>query len=204
MTPAALLPWAALYLYAARSVRWPRRRTLAFVGGLIALGAAAALGDQPLARHMFSHVLIVGVAAPLLVLGAPVGLALRALPRAERHRLAHLLRARPLRTLLHPVAAWLAFVATQIAFHLPPLLDLAPRHPLLHAAPLRSVYLLAAMPAVDVAGVYLMATGRGAAGAVMLAGSMPLALAAVAATWKWLSAEEARARRKEALGAAAN
>jgi hypothetical protein len=58
------------------------------------------------------------------------------------------------------------------------------------------------MPAMDVSGVYLMATGHGAAGAVMMIGSMPLALAAGVVGWRWLGLEEARAKRREALGAA--
>ncbi len=67
---------------------------------------------------------------------------------------------------------------------------------------MRAAYLLTAMPAMDVSGVYLMAQGHGSAGAAMMAGSMPLALAAGVLFWRWLVAEEATTRRREALGAA--
>jgi putative membrane protein len=226
----ALVPAAAVYLLAARRSDWPLRRSAAFLAGLAALAVAAGLGDQPLARHMAAHALIVCAAAPLLVLGAPVSLALRALPRVQARELAALIRRPPLSLLVHPAFAWTAFVGLQLAFHVTPLFRLALHHPAVHviehaafllsalcfwdcaigadpipqrpAAPLRALYLLAAMPAMDVAGVYLMAIGHGAAGAVMMAGSMPLALAAGLIAWRWIEVEEGRAKQSEALGAA--
>ncbi len=227
---AALAPVATLYLLAVRGHSWPRRRSAAFVAGLGLLAVAAALGDDPLALHMAVHALIVCGAAPLLVLGAPMSLALRTLPQAQGRELAALMRSRPLRWLVSAPVAWTAFVVLQLAFHVTPLFGAALHHPLLHAiehaafllsalafwdcmigidpvparppAPMRALYLLSAMPAMDVAGVYLMAIGDGAAGAAMMAGSMPLALAAVLVGWRWLDLEEARAKRRDALGAA--
>jgi putative membrane protein len=227
---AALAPIAAIYLLAARGCGWPRRRAAAFLAGLALLGVAAGLGDDPLARHMAAHALMVCGAAPLLVLGAPVSLALRRLPRAEARELAALIAARPLRWLVNPLIAWALFVAVQLAFHVTPLFAAALDHPLLHALehaaflvsalafwdcaigtdpipgrpspPLRALMLLTAMPAMDASGVYLMAIGHGAAGAAMMVGSMPLALAAGVVGWRWLDLEETRAKRREALGAA--
>jgi putative membrane protein len=227
---ALLAPAALIYLLAARGCGWPRRRAAAFCAGLALLALAAGLGDHPLARHMAAHALLVCGAAPLLVLGAPVSLALRRLPRAEARELAAVIAARPLRWLVNPVVAWTAFVAIQLAFHVTPLFEAALRQPLLHATehaafllsalafwdcaigtdpvpgrpsvPLRALMLLGAMPAMDVSGVYLMAVGHGGAGAVMMLGSMPLALAAGLVGWRWLGLEEARAKRREAVGAA--
>jgi cytochrome c oxidase assembly factor CtaG len=226
----ALAPAAALYLLAARSTEWPLRRSAAFIAGLAMLGVAAGLGDHPLARHMAAHAAIVCGAPPLLVLGAPVSLALRTLPRRQARELAALIRRPPLAWLVRPAFAWVAFVGLQLAFHVTPLFRIALHDPVVHgiehasfllsalafwdcaigvdpiprrpAAPLRALYLLAAMPAMDVAGVYLMAIGHGSAGAVMMAGSMPLGLAAGLVAWNWLELEEGRAKRSEALGAA--
>ena len=177
---AVLAPIAAIYLLAAHGCGWPRRRAAAFLAGLALFAVAAGLGDEPLARHMASHALMVCGAAPLLVLGAPVSLALRRLPRAEARELAALIAARPLRWLVNPVIAWALFVAVQLAFHVTPLFAAALDHPLLHALehaafllsalafwdctigtdpipgrpspPLRALMLLTAMPAMDASG----------------------------------------------------
>lgn len=231
MVEALLLaaPAATAYLAAAARIRWPQRRCAAFLAGLGLFVAAAAIGDDPLARHMAGHALLVCGAAPLLVLGAPVTLALRALPRHQARRLAALLHSGAVRYFVHPAVAWTGFVVAQLAFHVTPLFEVALADPIVHvvehavflatalpfwacavgadplpgrpSAPLRALYLLAAMPAMDISGVYLMAVGHGGAGAAMLAGSMPLALAATLVAWRWLQAEESRARRSEALGA---
>jgi putative membrane protein len=225
-----LAPAAAVYLLAARGRAWPQRRSAAFIAGLALLAAAAGLGDHPLARHMAAHAVLVCGAAPLLVLGAPVSLALRALPRTQARELAALIRRPPVALLVHPAVAWTAFAGLQLAFHVTPLFRIALHDPTVHliehaaflisalcfwdcaigvdpipqrpAPPLRALYLLAAMPAMDIGGVYLMAIGDGSAGAVMMAGSMPLALAACLVAWRWIELEEGRAKRSEALGAA--
>src|SRR2546423_8214992 len=108
---------AALYLGAASRVRrWPARRSAAFAAGLLAAVAALALSDRGLAVHMAGHCLLVAVAAPLLVLGRPVSLALRASPR-RRERLLAILRGRTARAVLNPAVAWVGFVGAQLAFH---------------------------------------------------------------------------------------
>lgn len=107
LAAAALLYTAAAGRSAARG-RWPRPRLLAWYGGLAA-AAAGLLG--PLAGHadFRAHVaghLLLGMLAPvLLVLAAPVTLALRALPADRARRLSALLRSRPVRLLTFPVTA---------------------------------------------------------------------------------------------------
>ncbi len=128
-----VLPLGALYAIGAARSRWPLRRSACFISGLVALAAAAALGDEPLARHMAAHALIVCAAAPLLVLGAPVTLALRALPRDQARSLSLLFASRPVRALATLPVAWLAFVAVQLAFHVTPLFEAALSDPILHA-----------------------------------------------------------------------
>jgi cytochrome c oxidase assembly factor CtaG len=77
----------------------------------------------------------------------------------------------------------------------------------------RFACLLLAMPPGDAVGVWLVASGGSgyegvspagarAAGVVMLAASIPLALAAAAVAWQAISAEERRRRRQELLHAA--
>src|ERR671930_1430892 len=109
---AGLLASAALYLHGVRRVRSPDRklanRTACFLGGLAVLWVALqspvdAYADTRLAVHMVQHLLLTMVAAPLLVLGAPVTLALRACsPAFRRRRLLPLLRSRPVRLLATP------------------------------------------------------------------------------------------------------
>lgn len=128
----ALLPIlvaAVLYLGAVRTERrratrdWPAIRTVTWLLGL-ALAAACFVG--PLAdaahtgfvAHMFVHLVAAMVAPLLLVLAAPVTLALRALDVGQPRRLSRLLRSPVARVVVHPVAAsalnvgslWLLFV----------------------------------------------------------------------------------------------
>jgi putative membrane protein len=127
----ALLPLVAVALaYAAgvrRARRWPARRTAAFAAGLamlaIALAALDGAAGRELRAHMVQHLLIVVVAAPLLVLGAPVQLALRAgVPGVPA-----------MGALVHPAVGWTALTATTLATHLTGVYDLALRSPPVHA-----------------------------------------------------------------------
>jgi putative membrane protein len=120
------------YALAARRVRrWPARRTAAFAGG-VALVAVALLGldeaaHRTLRAHMAQHLLLVFGAAPLLVLGSPVALALRATGARAR-------RVLRLGALAHPLAGWLALVGVMAVTHLTRLYDAALAYPALHAA----------------------------------------------------------------------
>jgi len=73
------------------------------------------------------------VAAPLLVLAAPVRLLLRHLPRDAARRVARALRSRPARVLAHPAAGLAAFAGTLAVVHLPAVYDLAERTAAVHA-----------------------------------------------------------------------
>jgi cytochrome c oxidase assembly factor CtaG len=139
--------------YAAAAARVPaarRRGAIAFAAGLAVLlvavdGPPDVLAEVSFTAHMTQHLLIQLVAAPLLVLGAPVGLLLRADPPwAPRRYLARLLRTRPARLLAHPLTGVSVFSGVLLLTHLTPLYDLALRSPAVHGAE-HAAYLVAAL-----------------------------------------------------------
>jgi putative membrane protein len=116
-----------------------RPSQLAFLGtGIVVLIAAVlpgvdAAADRQLSVHMVQHLLIVFVAAPLIVAGAPVRLALRTLPHGGRDALVRVLHSRVVHALGHPVVAWSIFAAVILGTHIPGFYDLALREPVVHA-----------------------------------------------------------------------
>ena len=136
------LPLAAALAYGLgirRARRWPALPALAWAAGVLALAAALAppmheWADARLAGHMVQHGLLAMVAAPLLVLGAPIRLALRVLRRPARRRLARVLHSRAARVVAQPAFGWTALTAVTLGTHLTPLYDLAVRDDALHAA----------------------------------------------------------------------
>ncbi|HEY4440108.1 MAG TPA: cytochrome c oxidase assembly protein [Candidatus Elarobacter sp.] len=128
---------------------FPARAAYAFAGGLASLGGALlgpldVLADGSLAWHMLQHLTLVGLAAPLLILGAPLRLALAALPARGASALARVLHSLPVRVLTHPAVAWLQFAAILYATHFSPLYEGALEHPAIHAAE-HAVYLTSAL-----------------------------------------------------------
>lgn len=195
---AGLLVTGALYVRGVRRVRRPDRklanRAACFLGGLVVLWVALqspidAGADLRLSVHMVQHLLLIMAAAPLLVLGAPVTLALRASrPGFRRRWLLPLLRSRPLRLLTTPAVAWVQFTLVLWASHFSPLYDMALRNDGVHALehllyvtsavlfwspvvgidpsprrlshPARLLYLFLAMPQISFLGLALWGTDR--------------------------------------------
>jgi cytochrome c oxidase assembly factor CtaG len=156
-----------------------------------------------LAEHMLLHCLLVAVLAPAAVLASPIRITVST-------RLGRLLTA--------PLFAWLLFVGTQVAFHVAGLyrssgwVDAVSHFVYLGTAllfwevaigstlqPRRlrglgpAIYLIVAMPALDLSAAWLMAHGEPGAGAAMVAGMMPVGLVAAASAWSAAREEEARA-----------
>jgi cytochrome c oxidase assembly factor CtaG len=154
---------------------------------------------------MIEHSAIATVLAPLLVL-----LLRGSLPR------------------VHPLVAWPLFVGTLWLLNVPGALDWIMMRPLAHAAAdlvvlgvavvfwmpvlarrrsLRGLgagaYLIAAGMASDLIGAWYMAMGETVAGVAMVAGMLPLGVAAVVVTWAGLVQEERRAVRWERYADAA-
>lgn len=140
--------------------------------------------DRLASLHMMQHVALTLVAAPLLAAGAPMTLALGWARGGTRAGLVRVIRSAPVAALSRPVSSWLLFVGVIVGWHLSPLYEESLRHPLLHELehlllltsavlfwaqvvgvdPLphrlgpigRMLYLLAAMPAMSVIGLWLV------------------------------------------------
>jgi putative membrane protein len=193
MIAALLAAGGLVYAAGVRSDRaWPWRRTAAWFAGLATIGVALlssldAHAHTSMHAHMVQHLLLVIVAAPLLVAGAPLALALRT-SVAARPGLVALLRSRVLALALHPAAVVALLTLVMALSHLPAVYDTALDHPALHAGehlvyllsallfwttvlgvrPLphrrstlaRMLALLAAMPGMALTGVALMSTAH--------------------------------------------
>ena len=117
--------------------RFPLWRLLAFLGGTATLWFAIAspldgISSFLLSAHMVQHMLLLFVAPPLVLLGAPLLPLLRGLPRVfARDGLGPFLAWPPLRKsgylLTNPAVCWLAMAVTLIAWHVPTAFELALR-----------------------------------------------------------------------------
>jgi cytochrome c oxidase assembly factor CtaG len=113
------------------------------MGGLISLWIAVGsplsmLDDDLLWIHMVQHILLMTVAAPLILLGAPALPFLHGLPHSfVRGALGRFLRWPPVqglgRILTHPAFCWLAAMGALVAWHVPALFDLGLRSNAWHA-----------------------------------------------------------------------
>ncbi|MBO0915905.1 cytochrome c oxidase assembly protein [Streptomyces laculatispora] len=129
----------ALYGYAVVRLRrrgdgWPVNRTVFFVIGVlsIALVMCTKLNDYGMVMfsvHMVQHMVISMLSPILLLLGAPVTLALRALPvaargsKGPRELLLMLLHSRYMKIITHPVFTIPLFIASLYGLYFTPLFD---------------------------------------------------------------------------------
>jgi putative copper resistance protein D len=192
-----LLAAGIAYVRADRRVRATRRgrpsRRRLFLAGLGVVFAALqtpidAGAATSFAVHMIQHLLLTMVAAPLLVLSAPVTLALQATTPQRRRRLLSALHSAPVRLLSAPIAAWSLFVVVLWGTHFTALYELTLRSPGIHALehlvylatavlfwipvvgldpapaglshPARILYLFLAMPAMAFLGLALFSANR--------------------------------------------
>ena len=115
-----------------------RGRMACFGAGLLAIivavdGPPDVLSDASFSAHMVQHLLLQLVAAPLLLLGGPLVLLLRADPPwLPRRVLSPVLRSRTVRVLAHPVTALGVFTVVLVGAHLSPLFNLALEHDWIH------------------------------------------------------------------------
>lgn len=144
----ALVVAAFTYLLGLREARRrgrqpvPAWRVTAFFGGLVAvafvlLGPLDTWNDELFFIHMLQHLILMIVAAPLLLLGRPVQVALQALsPGHSRTIIGALFRRnwiRQLATLVtHPMTVFLAFNLNLALWHLPAMYTRALESELVH------------------------------------------------------------------------
>jgi putative membrane protein len=116
---------------------WPRARTVCWLTGTAAVlagsaGPLATAAHGDFRAHAVAHVLVGMLGPLLLVLGAPVTLALRALPVAAARRLTGVLRSRPLRVLTEPAVAVVLDLGGLWLLYRTPLLGWTHAHPGVH------------------------------------------------------------------------
>jgi putative copper resistance protein D len=117
--------------------RHPRWRTAAVLTGLATLALALlspieAYEGSLFSVHMLQHMVLELVAAPLLLLGAPATLALRAASPGVRRALLSILHSRLVAAVSFPLLAWIAFAAVNWGWHFSGLYNEALENPGLH------------------------------------------------------------------------
>ena len=123
-----------------RGDRWPVGRTIAWLSGcsmlLVATSSGVrAYGSAMFSVHMADHMALNMFIPVLLVLGAPITLALRALhsaakdqPPGPREWLLWMVHAPATRFISHPVTAFMIFVGSLYAVYFTPLFDTLVRY----------------------------------------------------------------------------
>src|SRR6266446_9641664 len=128
-----------LILHRTLPERFPAWRLIAFLAGLGTVWLAIAspldaFSGLLLSAHMVQHLLLMSVAPPLILLGAPFLPLLRGLPRKiARDGVGPFLVWPALRrignTITHPLNCWIAMAVTLVAWHTPAAFALALRTP---------------------------------------------------------------------------
>lgn len=119
---------AALYLWGVERLRrggvqWPLGRTLSFlIGGLgtlsfVTMSGIGAYDETLFSVHMMQHMTLAMVTPIFLALGAPVTLALRALPSGGRRRLNKVLHWKIARLYMNPLVGFMIFVGSPWALY---------------------------------------------------------------------------------------
>ena len=136
---ACLVAWylACRQRLARREREWRHGRTVAFVLGVVAIVIATESGlasydDSVFTMHVIQHLLLMNLAPILLVLGAPMTLALQASHRPTQQRLLRLLHSRVVEAITFPVVAAVITYVTMIIYFLTPVYVFSEQHPLVH------------------------------------------------------------------------
>lgn len=143
-----LLAAASAYAFGLHRLReagqreWPVWHSVFFFSGLAAttvalLGPIDTFNDEVFFLHMIQHIVLMDMAAPLILLGRPVQLALRAIPRQHSKTLVRMvIRPRTARGILTfltlPVVVALIYNGTLVSWHMPGLYVAALESDLVH------------------------------------------------------------------------
>jgi cytochrome c oxidase assembly factor CtaG/polyferredoxin len=127
--------WLAARLTRARQL--PDWRALCFVGGLLSLWLAIAspldaLGGLLLSAHMAQHFILMSVAPPLIVLGAPTVPLLRGLPKSVMQEIVAPWSGvgwirKSGKFIFHPAFGWLSMNLAYVGWHIPAAYELTLR-----------------------------------------------------------------------------
>jgi putative copper resistance protein D len=158
---------------AERGRRWPSPRSAAFAAGLgiIVLATQSGLAEYDRALfslHVVQHVMLGMIAPILLVLGAPITLALQASRRPVQLRLVRALHSRPLTVLTHPATVWVLFGGTLVVLYFTGLYELSLRHDSVHALVHAHFVIVGCLVMGYVVGVDSFGTSRFGYGARLL------------------------------------
>jgi len=153
-----LIAAAVVYLWAVRRVDardpghpWRRRCTVSFLSALalswfVLLGPVGFYDDTFFWAHMVQHIALMMIIAPLLLLGSPVLLLLRACtPAVRRTWVLPVLRGRVLTFLTRPAVGWLVFAGVLVGTHFSPFYEFSLEHPAVHTFVEHPLYLTAAL-----------------------------------------------------------
>lgn len=120
----------------------PSWQVLSYFGGLLIVAVALmgpldTFNDELFFLHMLQHLALMQLAAPLILLGRPVQLGLKAISvKRSGPVLKTVLRRRPVRAVLSvitmPLVAVIAYNANLVAWHVPGFYDAALRSDLIH------------------------------------------------------------------------
>ena len=116
-----------------RGRRWSRKRTVAFLSGLVAIVIAlqspvATFTMEYFQAHVIQHLLLMVIGPPLLAMGAPMTLALQTSSRSGKVRILAILNSGPFRVLTHPIPVWILYYFSMFAFFLTFALGFAMNH----------------------------------------------------------------------------
>lgn len=122
-----------------RGVAWSPWRVVCWLGGLvivlIATSSAVGVYDDTLfSAHSVQHMLLQMLAPVLLVVAAPMTLALRTMPLRPRQGLLAITHSRPARFLAHPAVAFAIFGLSQFVVYYTPLYEASLRNDWIHNA----------------------------------------------------------------------
>lgn len=111
-----------------RTTGWHPLATMSFFLGLGTLLLAASGPPMAWAHiffwpHMVQHLLIMMVAVPLMVLGSPITLLVRASSADIRRSVLRSLHSRAVRILTNPILTWLLFAGTLLITHVPAVME---------------------------------------------------------------------------------
>jgi putative membrane protein len=109
-----------------------------FSAAVALLSPIHALSESLFFMHMTQHEILILVAAPLIVLGKPLFVCLKALPQSTAGKLSRIARSTPLRQtsslITAPLSAWLLHAAALWLWHIPRAFDATLHSNFIHAA----------------------------------------------------------------------